>query len=157
MSKNQNIHGRKWGRGVRPWLLIPKYLCVAILLGGMFATMAILPLMPENGADARWLIVARIYDYCIIPAAAGAMLFGALLLLQHPVAFLRMRWVIVKLIAIAVAVPWGHAMLSWRLQPREYMVWEQVWIATVPFFAAFVVITILGRLKPRLGQKVGSN
>ena len=42
MDRQQNIYGRKWGRGMRPWLLIPKYICVALILGGLGAVVTVL-------------------------------------------------------------------------------------------------------------------
>jgi hypothetical protein len=155
MPNYQNIHGRKPGRGLRPFLLIPKYLCVATLLGSLIATLVILPLMPENAADPRWLIVRRIYHVAIIPATAGSVFFGILLLLQHPRPFLRMRWLIVKLLALACVVPTAHLRLSQQLR-QGYIIWQHVWLTTFLALLAFILIAILGRLKPRLRQKYGS-
>lgn len=147
-----NIHGRKWGRGFRPWLLLPKYLCVSLLLGGLFATLVLTPVMPDaGGADARWRLIGRIYRYEIVPATLGSLVFGILLLLQHPRAFLRMRWMIVKLIMVLAVVPASHLQMSHELN-LDYIVREYIAVKTVICLLAFGVITVLGRLKPRLGQ-----
>jgi hypothetical protein len=66
-----------------------------------------------------------------------------------------MRWMRLKLAAVLLAVPMSHLVLS-RQFGHAYMVWEVVWQKTFISLAAFIVIAILGRLKPRLGQRYGA-
>lgn len=163
-----NLHGRKPGRGIRPWILLPKVLFVAFYLGGLAATLVVwlysnfasLPL-----ADPRRLwtlnLVGALIEFFVVPALLGALLTGLLLLLQHPRQFLRMRWLIVKLVALALLIPSAHLYLSSRLallrhdalhQTANSVSPSQVTCGLALVLAASSAIVILGRLKPRLGQ-----
>lgn len=153
MSKTTNQYGRTWGRGIRPWILIPKYLAVSLLLGGL-ASVLVLALCSSgqgtaNQDQARQLI-RTLFRFLIIPATISSILLGIFLLLQHPRPFLRMRWLILKLILVALITPLSHALLSRAIHHQ---------IGMGPFLkypacalTGFVLISILGRLKPRLGQ-----
>lgn len=127
-----NIHGRRQTRGLRPYLLIPKVLCVAGYFGGLLTMLV--------STDA-----SRIHRLIVLPSLIGAGLLGALLLALHGPILLRMRWLQVKL-AAAVGLGLGHA---WYLQGG----------GTGPVIGLLVgagVVVWLGRHKPRLGQRIAT-
>lgn len=163
MAAYVNQFGRKWGRGVRPWLLTPKVLMVGCYLGTLVASLVIWvatefasPLSGEARAAVDHVsVLAR---YVAVPAFLLAIAFGVGLFLQHPREFWRMRWVRVKLAALAVLIPAAHLFLSSRLA----LVREGG--AEAPFHArsfavglgvtavASAAVIAIARLKPRLGQ-----
>ncbi len=104
-------HGRKGGRGLRPWLLIPKVICVAVFLGS-YSSATLLWFYFRGGASAGtlWPIegVSLIFRWLVIPSLSATLLFGGLLLLQYPGVFIRRRWLQVKLLLVAVLLPILH-------------------------------------------------
>ena len=151
MAAFKNIHGRKWGRGVRPWLLIPKCFCVAVLIGGLFALalLTVASQLTTGGEQSQfaWTLIRAIFRYQIIPATIGAVILGLLLFVQHLREFGRMRWMRVKLAAVVIAVPFLHIWLSTNLGLHTKLM-----PGLLTALAVFGVIAVLGRLKPRLGQ-----
>ena len=151
MAAYTNIHGRKWGRGVRPWLLIPKCFCVAVLIGGLFALalVTVASQLATSGEQSQfaWTLIRAIFRYQIIPATIGAILLGLLLFVQHLREFGRMRWMRVKLAAVVIAVPFLHIWLSSSVGSQTKLM-----PGVLTALAVFGVIAVLGRLKPRLGQ-----
>ena len=158
MAAYTNIHGRKWGRGIRPWLLIPKCFCVAVLIGGLFALAIIIAAthLATSGEQSEfaWTLIRAIFRYQIIPATIGAVLLGLLLFVQHLREFVRMRWMRVKLAGIVVAVPFLHIWLSSSLASlsAEKGSPARLMPGVLTGLAVFGVIAVLGRLKPRLWQ-----
>jgi uncharacterized membrane protein len=167
-----NIHGRKGGRGIRPWLLIPKYLCVSVYLGSLVVIAALLGLGGGPMLDVD-LAVRVIAVFVTIPAGLMSAAFGVLLLLQHPQAFLRMRWMQAKLLVVFLVLPglelfgiWYYRGLvashdTWENGQLSYFIWrdgdhELRWVLAIVLATIGVAISaiILGRLKPRLGQRV---
>ena len=167
----RNIFGRTWGRGHRPYLLIPKFCCVAGFLGGLISLFVLAYLRPPPATHDEWLahanLVSRGFRFVVVPSLAGAMALGLLLLSSHFKVFIRMRWLQVKLVLIGLFVPGLHylmrnrALALWeQLEPgddparalavRSQMAWGT--LATIAF--ALIIIT-LGRVKPRLGQDYG--
>jgi hypothetical protein len=163
----QNIYGRKWGRGLRPYLLIPKFIFVAGFLGGLITLLVLGFLGPAPKTAAEWArdaeFIRQSYVRVIIPALVATLLAGAALAAAHLPVFLRMRWLQLKLGLIVVLAPTLHLFMSGRsLAVRRAvadgdfvnarLIREQLfhgtWIALV--FALAVIL--LGRLKPRLGQ-----
>lgn len=144
MSRTPNIFGRKWGRGLRPWLIIPKYLFVSMILGGLVASAVCVTL----GASAA---AATIVRYQVVPGIIAADITGVLLLLQHPKAFLKMRWMIAKLAMIVLIVPATYLILPGRLAAADARP-IGLTVSLLLSLAGFLVISILGRLKPRLNQ-----
>ncbi len=101
MPTHTNKHGRRPGRGLRPWVLIPKILSVSALFGGFLATTILLHTNhPQTREQWQTLIetVSILFTHLIVPAVMCVILLGILLLLMHFRAFLSMRWVWVKLV-----------------------------------------------------------
>lgn len=128
-----NKHGRQFTRGVRPYLLLPKVLCVAAYFGGLIAMLLVDRPM-------------RLHTILVLPAGAGAVMFGALLLLMHRSLLIRMRWLQMKLLLVAIGLIGGH-----------------VWYASTGSTGANAVLLVnagllivLGRHKPRLGQDIAT-
>lgn len=158
MSEHPNIHGRLWGRGLRPWLLMPKYFAVSLIIGGLFAIVILavgsqFATMPEQCRFA-WTLMVAIFRFQVVPGTILAALLGILLLLQHPIALLRMRWMLVKLAAVLLVVPGSHFYLSSRVIAFAEKGTSPAWLlpGVLLSLAGFVAIAILGRFKPRLGQ-----
>lgn len=171
-TKHINMHGRKGGRGIRPWLLIPKYLCVSVYFGSLVA-MAVLLAMGDGPTFDVDLAIRAIGFFMTIPAGVLSAVFGVLLLLQHPQAFLRMRWMQAKLLVVSMVLPglelcgiWYYRGLvashdTWENGQLSYFIWRDgehdlrwlLYIVVGTIVAAICAI-VLGRLKPRLGQRV---
>ena len=74
-----NVHGRKGGRGVRPWLLIPKVLCLAIFVGAYVAATVLWFYYRLGYSDgAVWPVraVSVVFRGVIIPSLIATLLFG---------------------------------------------------------------------------------
>ncbi len=165
-----NRHGRKWGRGLRPYLIVPKLFFVAGFLGGLMGTLMIVYAQPVPATPAEWAghldLVHRAYSHLIVPCLVGAMLFGLVLLSSHFRAFIRMRWFQVKIFLVAVGVPCLHVYMYDRMQMLTRFVQEERFVeatayrghmasGTVAALAFGLVVLFLGRVKPRLGQDYG--
>lgn len=163
----QNIYGRRFGRGVRPWLLMPKVVFAAVFLGGLVSLLVLGFLRPRPATAAEWKAQAEIvrlaYMRVIVPGLVGAMATGVLLVIIHGGVLLRMRWLQVKLALIAVFVPTFHIFMAGRsLALREavargdfataLLLREQLFWGTVATLVFALTVILLGRLKPRLGQ-----
>jgi uncharacterized membrane protein len=167
-----NIFGRKPGRGIRPWLLIPTVISVAIFIGSLTTTCVIwftsgyehLPVgSPERAATIKQ--VSMLIRALVVPALLCVILFGVLLLLQHPRQFLRLRWLVVKLTILVVITPAAHVYLfSCLAMLRETetkgvgnnAASDAFGRGLIAALIVYVVILILGRLKPRLGQNIAA-
>lgn len=94
MVEHRNRHGRKPGRGLRPWLLIPKILSVAVVLGAFVAVAVLMHTRTAQNLE-QWIalidMVITLFRYVIVPGVISILLFGLLLLIQHRRVFLRMR------------------------------------------------------------------
>ena len=166
MPAYRNVHGRWPGRGIRPWLLGPKVLCVNVYFGALIAAAVVWSLATlRAGTDPpplELLHALRLLFLCaVVPALLGAMLFGTLLFFQHPRQFLRLRWWQVKMAMIAVMVPTAHLYMSAHLAAaraaaldgaRPDAAMRQFGAALAMLIALSAVVILLGRLKPRLGQ-----
>ncbi|HPU34462.1 MAG TPA: hypothetical protein PK184_17340 [Phycisphaerae bacterium] len=166
----QNIHGRRFGRGARPWLLIPKVLFVAVFLGGLVSLLVLGFLQPTPTTAAEWTaqltIIRQAYRCVIVPALAGALLTGVALTIVHRGVLLRMRWLQVKLALIVAFVPTFHLFMAGRSLALQdaitrvdfaaaTLLRKQLFRGTVATLAFAVAVILLGRLKPRLGQAYG--
>jgi uncharacterized membrane protein len=162
-----NRFGRKGGRGVRPWLLIPKIIAVAIYVGGLATVLGLWILSDFRSLDLldprRRLVidlVSRLMIFVVVPGLLLAMIFGIALLLQFPRQFLRMRWLQVKLISLAVLIPAGHLFCSSRLamlreatdRASSDSLAREFTLGLALSLAGSIWVMILGRLKPRLGM-----
>jgi uncharacterized membrane protein len=170
MSANreyQNIHGRRFGRGLRPWLLIPKVLFVAVFFGGLVSLLALGFLQPAPATLAEWAaqvaLIRRAYRSVIVPALAGSMISGIALTIVHGGVLLRMRWLQAKLALIILLVPTFHLFMTGRSLALQSAVdrgdfaaaallREQLFRWTVATLLFALALILLGRLKPRLGQ-----
>ncbi|WP_432800173.1 hypothetical protein [Poriferisphaera sp. WC338] len=120
----RNKHGRKPGRGLRPWLLIPKILCFCLLVGSL-AALGLLclrqVLMPEsiNIDPYPEIVPAQTYldltgqieqlvKYLIIPSATLTIFFGILLLIDAPRIFIKLRWLQIKTLLVIITLPLLH-------------------------------------------------
>jgi uncharacterized membrane protein len=137
---------------------------VAVYFGGLTATAAVFCTVSDGGrsidADSAAL-VRTLFVTLVVPSLVLAIVMGLLLLLQHPLTFLRLRWLQVKLAALLVGIPAAHLAMSSQLRAiraaasvgqvppgqLQLFLWELV--AVLVFTGA---IMVLGRHKPRLGQ-----
>ncbi len=166
MPNPANIHGRKPGRGLRPFLLIPKVIVVALAYGGIAAAAVIAWAGRPATAAARQQFVdtlGRLFTWLIIPAMIAAILLGLALLMPHLHVLIRQRWLQVKLALALVGIPVLHllgraTMLRLRAAAASGNVhhWSgDQRLLGVILTAAVVLLTgliVLGRHKPRLGQ-----
>ncbi|MEX0777156.1 MAG: hypothetical protein WD042_15735 [Phycisphaeraceae bacterium] len=157
-------------RGLRPWLLIPKVIAVGLFAGGLaaaavlwFAHSAELARFDKPRPQDLWLVnvLGTMFRYLIIPALLAAIVLGISLFLQHPRIFLRLRWLQVKLTIVLVMTPASHLWMSSRLgvlrQAYEGGATNAAAVAQLNLgfavtLAWVVLVIVLGRLKPRLGQ-----
>jgi len=167
MPTYTNKHGRKPGRGMRPWLLIPKLLSVAALFGGFLAASVLLHSAdPQTPEQWKSLInsVSTIFLRLIVPAVFCVIAFGLLLLYLHWQAFLKQRWIRVKFILLLVALPPLHVTGRHLIhQAREALmagdldrVAETMGRFTLTADLAVLAVAVVAgfsRHKPRLGQK----
>lgn len=161
-----NRFGRKPGRGLRPYLLLPKVFSVSLLVGGL-ACLLVLQIAllnsPEDEFPVKLEQIRLIYHWIVIPSGLATALFGAALLLQHPKILLAQRWLQVKLAMVVVALAVGH-LFSLKLlaaldsssaggnrTPSDGTT-VTLMSVTAGVLAILLIIVILGRHKPRLGQ-----
>ncbi|HEY7087424.1 MAG TPA: hypothetical protein VH518_04995 [Tepidisphaeraceae bacterium] len=162
-----NIYGRKGGRGIRPWLLLPKVIAVAIYVGGLTGVLGLWLASDftslELNDPRRALVldqVSRLMVFLVVPALLVAIIFGIALLLQHPKQLLRMRWLQVKLIGLAILIPSSHfycrarfTLLRQATDHTQSDEWaRQLTLGLLVALLGSICVVILGRLKPRLGQ-----
>ena len=163
-----NRFGRKGGRGVRPWLLIPKIICVGIYFGALVAMLAIwlasdYPQLPADDPRRLWTIqlLRMLALYVMVPGLLGAIVFGAILFLQHPRTFLRLRWLRVKVVSLLILIPSAHLLASSRLAMlRDAAITgsidpaaeQQLPLILLGTIIGSIWIILLGRMKPRLAQ-----
>lgn len=167
-----NIHGRKMTRGLRPWLLIPKVLAVALYFGGVAAAAVVWwssdwwRLAKDD--PQRLLILDNINHIMVrlaVPALVLAMILGVgLTLLTGWRIMLLQRWMRVKLAFLLIFIPAAHFFMSSRALILRQAVHDGVeqHTAARQFSFGFVLVLIgtvlliwLSRHKPRLGQPWG--
>lgn len=167
MADYANKHGRKPGRGLRPWLLIPKVLSVAALFGGFLAASVLLHTHhPTTHAQWADLIesVGTLFTGLIVPAVFCVVILGILLLLQHWRTFLAQRWMRLKLLLLLLALPPLHLTGRWLIGEARLALAEgnldrvaelmsRFTLTADLAIAALVVVIVIGRHKPRLGRK----
>lgn len=147
---------RRGGRGLRPWLLIPKLLCVCVALGALVTGTVIWVMLGAARADWLFAIEYIIFARVMVPALVGAIFFGVLLFLQHPRIFIRMRWLQTKLATAAIFLPVLHVWVTsqfFALSRANSKADSATLITTLGIaIVTFVVLIVLGRQKLRLGQ-----
>jgi len=167
MPTYTNKHGRKPGRGMRPWVLIPKILSVGALFGGFLAASVLLHASdPQTHEQWRSLIgtVSTLFLRLIVPAVFCVITFGLLLLYLHWQAFLKQRWVQVKFILLLVALPplhltgrylIGQARIALEQGDLERVAETMGRFTLTADLAVLAVALVAGfsRHKPRLGKK----
>jgi len=167
MSAYQNKHGRRPGRGLRPWLLIPKILSLCALLGGFLAA-AVLLHASHPTTHAQWAsliaTISTIFTRLIVPAVFCVVLSGILLYFQHPKVFLKMRWFQVKVVLLILLLPplhlTGRSLIHKARKAlavddldRVAELMQYFTITADLAILALVIVIVIGRLKPRLGQR----
>ena len=122
MSSSPNRFGRQGGRGLRPWILLPKVIFVGLYLGSLAAALfgwTSSGFGALNKADPRrlWLLqqLSHLMLYVVVPCLLLALALGVALLLQHQRVLLRMRWLLVKLASLAILIPSAHLFARSRL------------------------------------------
>jgi hypothetical protein len=146
----QNVYGRRGGRGLRPWLLIPKVIAVAMLLGGLAAVLVTL----SGGGDVA--SVQRLFLLLVIPGSTLAILLGVALTLDAGWrVMLRQRWLVAKLVIGALGLPAVHVWAKLSLDAWEagnHAAADRLLAASAAALVVTLALLILGRLKPRLGR-----
>jgi uncharacterized membrane protein len=163
-----NMYGRRGGRGVRPWLLVPKVVAIALYVGGLAAVTFIwvgsrYNAMAPDDARRQWVLnlVGRMMVFFVVPALLIAMVLGVLLLLQHPRVYLRMRWLRVKLLLLLIVIPFGHfwcrtQTLKLRdagtsIEARNVAA-SRLSMGLIGTLIGSIGVVVIGRSRPRLGQ-----
>jgi uncharacterized membrane protein len=163
-----NVYGRRGGRGVRPWLLVPKVVAIALYVGGLAAVAFIwvgsnYNAMPPDDPRRQWLLnlVGRMMVFFVVPALLLAVVLGVLLLLQHPRVYLRMRWLRVKLLVLLIVIPFGHfwcrtQTLKLRdpatsIEARRAAA-SRLSVGLIGTLIGSIGAVVIGRARPRLGQ-----
>ncbi len=165
-----NTHGRKGGRGIRPWLLIPKVLCLAIFVGAYVAATVLwfhYRLGYSDGAVWPVRAVSIVFRSVVVPSLMATLLFGLLLFAQHPKVFITRRWLQVKLV-IVIALTGMHTVARGTFKSIKAVVLDDSWqgetaeieaacarfsVCLILGLLSAVLLVVLGRLKPRLGQQ----
>lgn len=147
---------RRGGRGLRPWLLLPKFICVCVAFGALVTGLVLWVAETASRSNGLLEIEHRIFGHVMVPAIIGALFFGLLLFLQHPRGFSRLRWLQIKLAVVVIFLPVIHVWVSSQLVALGYpegkgdgatlVTWLYIAVITL------VLLMILGRQKPRLGQ-----
>ncbi|MHC4994777.1 MAG: hypothetical protein ACYTGQ_06935 [Planctomycetota bacterium] len=152
MGDVKNQYGRKGGRGIRPWLLIPKVLAVGCVVGGLVA-MGVVSCWDDNNAV---VLVGLILERVVGPGVTVAIVFGVGLFRQHAVVFWRMRWLRIKMFLVIVFLGsllflWDHVQVvaGGDQEALSALRWN-----LVVSIGMAVALVILGRMKPRLGMEV---
>lgn len=167
MTQYVNKHGRRGGRGIRPLLLIPKVVGVAMFVGGL-ASMAAISLLSDPATDAEVHAVGRtlfaVQVYVVEAGLVLAVISGVLLLLQHVHILLRMRWLQLKLALLALSMPyllWSMTQLTHAMRFNDSAVDSFTPAMALGLFRYFaggaiavgLALIVLGRHKPRLWQR----
>lgn len=166
MHAIQNIHGRRAGRGLRPWLLLPKVMLIAVYFGTVAAAAILWWSQPLADPHRLHLLVDQtrtLFVFLAVPAMLLTACLGVGLFMQMPRQFVRLRWWQVKMASLAVGVPLGHVMVSARLRALRGLLEagdmaavtagaRSFRVALLLLLAGSAWIIVLGRLKPGLGQ-----
>lgn len=168
VKKPTNRFGRKGGRGLRPWLLMPKIVAIAVLLGGLVAIAVLIETSPRQTHDENQAVYAhvmRLFQWMVVPGALVAMACGVGLAAMHGTVMFTRRWMVVKLCVIVVGGALLWVLLSFHLDHigREMSVgdpdgprgpWGMLALLCEVAAVGLVGIIWLGRHKPRLGQPI---
>lgn len=163
---------RKPGRGLRPYLLIPKVLAVAVYFGTTFSA-AVLWFLQIGCRDldklymnlglvmTQVMTIRTMIVFMAVPALVLALVLGVLLILEHPRVMLKLRWLQVKLILLGVGIPSFHIYMASRLYHFRHILESGTLDASLRTqlnvgFALLLIWSVLliwlGRHKPKLWQ-----
>ena len=168
--QHENIYGRRGGRGIRPYLLVAKTVFVAAFIGGLVSVLVLVLLPPLPATDEARRLYAdalhRAYAWVVIPSLVGAMMCGLALLASFWRVAIRLRWLQVKGLLLVVCVPLLHSFMRHRSQTLQEMLAadqpdgqvlatyrDQILAGTIVVLAFGILTAVLGRVKPRLGQR----
>lgn len=171
-TRRVNIHGRRGGRGIRPFLLILKLTGVAMFLGGLISLLilVLLPAAPQTveAWQHQASLIRRAFLCVIIPGLLLAIVAGLLLAASMWRVMIRMRWFVVKIVVIAVGAACLHLFMHGRSVALQATLQrtapdlaeaaalrKQLLTGTAVTILFGLTVTILGRVKPRLGQDYG--
>lgn len=145
-------------------------LCLAIFVGAYVAATVLWFYYRLGYSDgAVWPVraVSLVFRGVIIPSLIATLLFGLLLFAQHPKVFITRRWLQAKLV-IAVALIGTHTIARGTFQSIKAVVLDASWpgdtaeieakcarfsVCLILGLIGAVLLVLLGRLKPRLGQQ----
>ena len=163
-----NVYGRRGGRGVRPWLLVPKVVAIALYVGGLAAVTFIwvgsdYNAIPPDDPRRQWVLnlVGRLMVFFVVPALLVAIVLGVLLLLQHPGVYLRMRWLRVKLLILLLVIPAGHFWCRAQTLALRNPITSveahataarRLSVGLVGTLIGSIAAVVVGRARPRFGQ-----
>jgi len=152
-------------RGVQPWLQVPVILSAAVVLGGLVSASVISRFGSARSLEQWQTLVGatrNLFRYAIVPGVICLLLFGTLLLLRRPRVFLRMRWMQVKLVLLAAPIALhfrARGLMHQIVQALEQARTKDMGSLMDSFtftcdaaILAVVLVVLLGRLKPALGQ-----
>jgi hypothetical protein len=167
MADHRNVHGRRRGRGIRPWLIGVKMIGLTGFLGGLAAMAALGFFGPEPETREGWVLLKQAMRGIFFPCFfAGLMLTiaaGLALWLQMPRTFLRMRWFRLKAVLLAILIPGSHLWARSRALELYEAIdrgplgeipahWRSMSTAFLISLVAMLAVALIGRIKPRLGQ-----
>jgi uncharacterized membrane protein len=162
-----NKFGRKGGRGIRPWLLLPKVIAFCVYLGGLTTVLVLWVASDFQSLDLgdprRKMVldqVSRLMVFLVVPALLVTIVLGVSLLMQYPRHFLRTRWLRVKLLSLVIVIPASHFYCETRFvqlrvvsdQQRSNVLARQLTMGLGGALIGSAWIVVMGRLKPRLGK-----
>jgi uncharacterized membrane protein len=152
---------------IRTLLLVIKVIAVAVYIGGAVAVLALW--LSSNfttlaiGDPRRLALLDQIKFLLVdllVPALLTAILAGLALFLLRPAAFIRMRWLQVKLISLLILIPAAHFFCRSRMllmrhatdQATSNNMARQFTLGFTLAAAGSVIIVLIGRFKLRFGQ-----
>ncbi len=164
------VYGLRTARGVRPWLLTTKLIFVALYVGGLAAVTVIwissdFSSLGVDDPRRAWVLdlVGKLMVRFVVPCLLVVLIAGFTLLLHMPRVFLRMRWLQVKLVALAILIPTGHTWCRTRVNELRNLhapakihqnAARGLSHGLVGTLLSSIAIVAVGRLKPRFGQKL---
>ena len=168
MTDPVNIHGRRRGRGLRPWLILAKFIGLVGFLGGLAALSAFGLLGPVPEDQAGWVLlrvaVRSIFWPCVFGGLMMTIAAGIVLWLQMPRHFLRMRWFRLKVLLLAVMLPTLHLVARGTVL-RMYQaidvgrmedagtLWDRVTFVFLAGLVCMLIVVAIGRTKPRAKRR----
>ncbi len=171
MTDRATFHGRKRGRGVRPWLLSAKFIGLTGFLGGLTSLGAMGIVGPTPSTQEGWELLRAlsraIFFPCVFCGLVLAVLAGACLFGRQATVYFKLRWFRVKLVALTIFIPGCHLWVRGHVT-RMYDAIEDgrladaaasyqvVSIAYLVSAGIFILIALVSRHKPRLGEALGA-